>query len=1230
MKKLTIDGNTAASHVAYAFSEVAAIYPITPSSPMAEVADEWATAGRTNMWGQQVKIAEMQSEGGAAGAVHGSLCAGALTTTYTASQGLLLMIPNMYKIAGELMPMVMHVSARALAAHSLNIFGDHADVMACRQTGFAMLCDSSVQEVMDLSLVAHIATLKAKVPFINFFDGFRTSHEVAKIDVWDDSDDYAEIRAICKELGLEKEIADFKSRSLNPEHPIQKGTAQNGDTYFQNRETANNYYAATPAIVQSVMDVVSKKCGRSYHLFDYVGASNADKVIVAMGSGTETIEESINKLNKSGKKYGLVKVRLYRPFVADAFVAALPKSVKKIAVLDRTKEPGSLGEPLYLDVCSALLEKGKTKIQVVGGRYGLGSKEFTPSMVLAVYKNLEQKKPKNHFTIGIYEDVTNSSLDFSEKFDAAPAGSTSCKFYGLGSDGTVGANKNSIKIIGDHTDKHAQAYFFYDSKKSGGITVSHLRFGNSPIQSEYLIDSADFVQCSNPSYITRYDMTGDIKTGGTFLINTNATTIEALEEFLPAKVKQDLAKKKINLYVIDAIQIAADLGLRGRTNTILQSAFFRVNPQIMPYDKAIEYMKYMAKKSFGRMGDSFEHITYNAIDSAAGDNLIKIDVPASWANATTGAEMVQGHADKYYQEIIKPILYLEGDKLKSSQFNADGHVPTGTTKFEKRGVAVLVPEIIVDKCIQCGTCSFVCPHACLRPALMATGSDRPESLTSKAAIGLTGYDYKMQVSPLDCMGCGVCATVCPVKDGGAIKMIPLAESLAKHEDANWEYTVELPEVDTSKFRVDTVKGCQFATPLFEFSGACAGCGETPYVKVVTQLFGEDMVIANATGCSSIYGGSSPTCPYTTNKQGRGPAWANSLFEDNAEFGYGMNLAYSARRKAVKDKVEKLAELWKDNEVAKFACENYLKAFEDREPSKKASAELLQLLEGCKNCGCEADALVAEILADKDCLAKKSVWIFGGDGWAYDIGYGGLDHVLASGEDVNVLVLDTEVYSNTGGQASKSTNIGAVAKFASAGKRVKKKDLGMIAKSYGYVYVAQVAMGSNPAQLLKALTEAEAYHGPSLIIAYAPCINHGINMTKSQLEEKAAVDCGYWQLYRYNPDGEVFTLDSKEPTASYQDFLVSETRYASLVKTQGEDVAKELFRRTEESAKQRLESYKKLVTSQPAAPAPAAAKPATKAAAKPAAKAETAKKATAAKPKAETKKPAAKKAAPKKK
>ncbi|MBO5714569.1 MAG: pyruvate:ferredoxin (flavodoxin) oxidoreductase, partial [Clostridia bacterium] len=1051
MKKLTIDGNTAASHVAYAFSEVAAIYPITPSSPMAEVADEWSTAGRTNMWGQPIRVAEMQSEGGAAGAVHGSLCAGALTTTYTASQGLLLMIPNMYKIAGELMPMVMHVSARALAAHSLNIFGDHADVMACRQTGFAMLCDGSVQEVMDLALVAHLATLKSKVPFLNYFDGFRTSHEVAKIDVWDEADNYAEIRAICDEVGIDAYVKDFKSRALNPEHPIQKGTAQNGDTYFQNRETANSYYQATPAIVQEMMDVVSKHCGRNYHLFDYVGAPDAEQVIVAMGSGCETIEESINKLNSLGKKYGLVKVRLYRPFFAQAFIEALPKTVKNIAVLDRTKEPGSLGEPLYLDVCSALFEMGKNDIKVIGGRYGLGSKEFTPSMVLAVYKNLESATPKNHFTIGIYEDVTNSSLDFSEKFDAAPAGSTSCKFYGLGSDGTVGANKNSIKIIGDHTDKHAQAYFFYDSKKSGGITVSHLRFGDSPIQSEYLIDSADFVQCSNPSYITRYDMTGDIKQGGTFLINTSATTVEALEEFLPAGVKQDIANKNINLYVIDDIKIAGDIGLKCRTNTILQSAFFRVNPQIMPYEKAVEYMKYMAKKSFGRKGDAIVQMNYDAIDSASGDNLIKIEVPASWKTATEGAKMVEGHADKYYQEIIKPILYLKGDNLKSSQFNADGSVPTGTTKFEKRGVAVNVPEIMIDKCIQCGNCSFVCPHATLRPALVKDGEYMPETFKGKPAIGLAGYTYKMQVSPLDCMGCGVCATVCPVKDGGAIKMIPLAEALEKGEDKNWEFAVELPKVDTSKFKKETVKGCQFCEPLYEFSGACAGCGETPYVKVITQLFGEDMVVANATGCSSIYGGSSPTCPYTTNKEGKGPAWANSLFEDNAEFGYGMNLAYTTRREALKEKVIAFANA---DASAKDACDAWVEAFNDREASKVASKALLEIVE--KSDLAEAKA----ILEDKDCLSKKSVWIFGGDGWAYDIGYGGLDHVLASGEDVNVLVLDTEVYSNTGGQASKSTNIGAVAKFAAAGKRVKKTDLGMIAKSYGYVYVAQCAMGSN--------------------------------------------------------------------------------------------------------------------------------------------------------------------------
>ena len=1170
MKKLTIDGNTAASHVAYAFSEVAAIYPITPSSPMAEVADEWATAGRTNMWGQKVKIAEMQSEGGAAGAVHGSLTAGALTTTYTASQGLLLMIPNMYKISGELLPSVFHVSARALAAHSLNIFGDHSDVMACRQTGFAMLCDSSVQEVMDLALVAHLSTLKTSVPFLNFFDGFRTSHEVAKIDVWDDADDYAEIRAICDEVGIEECVKAFKARALNPEHPVQRGTAQNGDTYFQNRETANSYYQDTPAMVQKMMDVVSAHCGRSYHLFDYVGDPDAEEVLVAMGSGCETIEESINKLNANGKKYGLIKVRLYRPFNADAFVNAIPKSAKRIAVLDRTKEPGSLGEPLYLDVCSALMEKGVTNIKVIGGRYGLGSKEFTPSMVLAVYKNLESAEPKNHFTIGIYEDVTNSSLDFSEKFDAAPAGSTSCKFYGLGSDGTVGANKNSIKIIGDHTDKHAQAYFFYDSKKSGGITVSHLRFGETPIQSEYLIDAPDFVQCSNPSYVTRYDMTSDIKNGGTLLLNTSATTVEALEEFLPAQVKRDIANKNVNLYVIDAIKIAASLGLKGRTNTILQSAFFRVNPQIMPYDKAVEYMKYMAKKSFGRKGDAVVQMNYDAIDSASGDNLIKINVPESWKTATTGAEMAEGHADKYYQEIIKPILYLQGDKLKSSQFNADGTVPTGTTKFEKRGVAVTVPEIDINKCVQCGNCSFVCPHACLRPALVKVGENKPETLVTKAAIGLPGYEYKMQVSPLDCMGCGVCATVCPVKDGGAIKMIPLNESLEKGEEQNWDYTVELPEVDTSKFKKETVKGCQFCTPLFEFSGACAGCGETPYVKVITQLFGDRMVVANATGCSSIYGGSSPTCPYTKNKKGQGPAWANSLFEDNAEFGYGMNLAYKQRRNQLEDEIRKNFD--KVNEKTNAAFAAWLEGKDDAEKSK-AAAELVK--EALKT---ETAEGLDYIRNNEDCLVKPSIWIFGGDGWAYDIGYGGLDHVLASGEDVNVLVLDTEVYSNTGGQASKSTPTGSVAKFAAGGKRVKKKDLGMMAMSYGYVYVAQVAMGADKNQVIKALTEAEAYHGPSLVICYATCINHGIDMSNGQLETKKAVEAGYWQLYRYNPEladegKNPFTLDSKEPTGSYQDFLAHETRYTALKKSKPE-IADKLFAQAEIDAKNRLETYKK--------------------------------------------------------
>ena len=1203
MKKMTIDGNTAASHVAYAFSEVAAIYPITPSSPMAESADEWATAKRTNMWGQKLKIAELQSEGGAAGAVHGSLCAGALTTTYTASQGLLLMIPNMYKISGELMPMVMHVSARALAAHSLNIFGDHSDVMACRQTGFAMMASSSVQEVMDLALVSHLATLKSSVPFLHYFDGFRTSHEYSKIDGFDEANDYAEIKKIFDDLGMQKYVDDFKARALNPEHPIQKGTAQNSDTYFQNRETANAHYVAVPGIVSEMMEVVSKYTGRNYHLFDYVGAPDAEEVIVVMGSGAETIEETVNKLNSQGKKYGMLKVRLYRPFDATAFVDAIPATCKKLAVLDRTKEPGSLGEPLYLDVCAALIEKGRSDIKVYGGRYGLGSKEFTPTMVLSVYKNLEAKEPKNHFTVGIYEDVTNTSLDFSEKYDAAPAGSTSCKFYGLGSDGTVGSNKNTVKIIGDHTDKYVQAYFFYDSKKSGGITVSHLRFGDKPIQSEYLIDSADFIACHNPSYVTRYDMVSDLKEGGNFLLNSEWTSVEQLEKELPAKMKNALAQKKANLYVIDAIKIAGELGLRGKTSTILQSAFFYINSQIMPYESenaddkntAVALMKYMAYKSFSRKGDAIVQMNYNAIDSAK-SNLVKIEIPASWATTTEGADMVKLADNDYFKNVVAPILALEGDKLPSSAFNADGSVPTGTTKFEKRGVAVLVPEWNIDKCIQCNQCSFVCPHATIRPYLVADGTAVPEGFATKPALQAKGYNFRMQVSPLDCMGCGVCADICPVNvkanadavkagektakpEAKALNMIPLEQMMK--EASNWEFAQELPDVPAEVVeKMADVKKSQFSQPLFEFSGACAGCGETPYVKVLTQLFGDRMIIANATGCSSIYGGSSPTCPYTKNKKGQGPAWANSLFEDNAEFGYGMNLAYKARRDALKNKLARLAELWAEYPECKAVCENWIANMDDAEGSKVASAAVVADLEKCKaECEGEELQLVEEILKDKDCLVKKSFWIIGGDGWAYDIGYGGLDHVLASGEDVNILVLDTEVYSNTGGQASKSTPIAAVAKFAAGGKRVKKKDLGMIAATYGYVYVAQCSMGSDKAQFVKALKEAESYHGPSIIICYAPCINHGINMTKSQSEEKNAVDCGYWHLYRYNPTladkGEnPFTLDSKDPTGDFQSFLLGEVRYASLKKTEPE-LADQLYKETEKAQQDRLAGYKKM-------------------------------------------------------
>ncbi len=1166
MKKMTIDGNTAASHVAYAFSEVAAIYPITPSSPMAEVADEWATAGRENMFGQKLRLAEMQSEGGAAGAVHGSLTAGALTVTYTASQGLLLMIPNMYKIAGELLPTVFHVSARALAAHSLNIFGDHSDVMACRQTGFAMLASNSVQEVMDLGLVAHLSTLKAKVPFLHYFDGFRTSHEVSKIDAIE----YDEMKALVDM----KDIEDFRKRALNPENPVQRGTAQNSDTYFQNRETANSYYEATPAIVQKMMDKVSKLTGRSYHLFDYVGAPDAEYVIVIMGSGAEAVEETINKFNAEGKKYGLLKVRLYRPFATKAFLKALPKTTKKIAVLDRTKEPGSLGEPLYLDVCTALLES-KKRIQVVGGRYGLGSKEFNPSMVYSVYKNLEQAKPKNHFTVGIYEDVTNSSLDFSEQVIAAPQGTVSCKFYGLGSDGTVGANKNSIKIIGDHTDKYVQGYFFYDSKKSGGITVSHLRFGDTPIMSSYLVDAADFIACHNPSYVTRYDMVTDLKQNGKFLLNC-AWSVDELDKHLPAKMKNMLAKKNAELYVIDALGVAVKAGSPKSQNMVLQAAFFNI-ANIIPYADAEVYMKEKVRVTYGKKGEAVVKANCDAIDAAIA-SLKKVEIPASWATATEGAVAPKLADDKYFQEVVHPIIALEGDKLPSSAFEADGTVPTGTTQFEKRGVAVKVPKWIPENCIQCNQCTFVCPHACIRPAVNAEGIDKPETYKVSPLRGMAGYEFRIQVSPLDCMGCGVCANVCPSKEK-ALVMVPFEQSI-KEEGSNYEFSETLPEVDTTeKFKLTTVKGSQFAKPLFEFSGACAGCGETPYIKVITQLFGDRMVIANATGCSSIYGGSSPTCPYTKNAEGKGPAWANSLFEDNAEFGYGINLAYGQRRAKLADAISKAIELGVKGKL-KAVFTEWLENRKNAEISKSTSKQIVELLPSAiKSARGELKLVLNEIKDSSDCLIKKSIWIIGGDGWAYDIGYGGLDHVLAMGEDVNVLVLDTEVYSNTGGQASKSTPTGAIAKFAASGMRVKKKDLGMIAMSYGYVYVAQCAMGANKQQFLNAIVEAENYDGPSLLICYAPCINHGINMSNSQLEEKRAVDSGYWHLYRYNPtlvgsEENPFKLDSKDPTESYSDFLLGETRYASLKKAQPA-LADELFAKAEKENNERLAKYKNL-------------------------------------------------------
>jgi pyruvate-ferredoxin/flavodoxin oxidoreductase len=1164
-KTVTIDGNTAAAHVAYAFSDVAAIYPITPSSPMAEVADEWGAQGRKNLFGQKVRIAEMQSEGGAAGAVHGSLAAGALTTTFTASQGLLLMIPNMYKISGEMLPGVFHVTARALAAHSLSIFGDHSDVMGARQTGFAMLASASVQEVMDLALVTHLSAIKASLPFVHFFDGFRTSHEIQKIE-------QIEYEDMAKLLDYDA-VKRFRERALNPEHPHQSGTAQNPDIYFQGREAANIHYAKVPEIVEYYMEKVGDLTGRRYHLFDYVGAPDAERVLVIMGSGADVAEEAINYLNAKGEKLGLIKVRLYRPFAADKFLAAIPATCKKIAVLDRTKEPGSLGEPLYLDIVDAIAEAG-LDIKCYGGRYGLGSKEFTPTMVKQVYDNLKLDEPKNHFTVGIIDDVMNTSLPEGDFVNAAPEGTICCKFFGLGSDGTVGANKNSIKIIGDHTNMFAQGYFAYDSKKSGGLTISHLRFGKTPIQSPYLIDSADFVACHNASYVTRYDVLEGIKDGGVFLLNS-PWTVEDMERELPASMKQTIAKKHIRFYNMDAVKLAREVGMGNRINTIMQSAFFKL-AEIIPADEAIDYMKAAAKKSYAKKGEDVVQKNYAAIDIGV-TGITEINYPEAWATATSGATAMHVSDDPYFVDFIKPILAQQGDKLPVSKLAADGYVPTGTTKYEKRGIAVEVPMWIPENCIQCNQCALVCPHASIRPFVMTEETEAPETFVAKKATGVgDGKLFRIQVSPYDCTGCGSCVNVCPAKTK-ALKMAPLAE-VEKVENDNWNFAMDLPTLDLPVNKA-TVKGSQYLQPMFEFSGACAGCGETPYVKLVTQLFGDRMIVANATGCSSIYGGSAPTCPYTVNKQGHGPAWANSLFEDNAEFGFGMNLATTHRRERLADLIRQLAEGCGDE--VKSICNAWLENKDDAEGSRKAAPAVVKMAEECMNCGCECDEICKEIYDLRDLLVKKSQWIFGGDGWAYDIGYGGLDHVLAMDEDVNVLVMDTEVYSNTGGQSSKATPTGSVAKFAAAGKRTKKKDLGMMAMSYGYVYVAKVCMGANPAQLLKAMVEAEAYKGPSLIIAYAPCINHGIKagMSKVQDEAKRAVEAGYWPLYRYNPDlaaqgKNPFTLDSKPATGDYKEFILGENRYAAL-KQQFPEEAATLFARAEQEAKDKYDYYKKL-------------------------------------------------------
>lgn len=1102
MEKITVDGNAAACHVAYAFSEIAAIYPITPASPMAELADEWASARKTNLFGKVPRIVQLQSEGGAAGALHGALSCGALTTSFTCSQGLLLMLPNLYKIAGELLPAVLHVSARSLATHALSIFGDHQDVMACRQSGFAMLFSADPQEVMDLALVAHLVSLKSEIPFLHVFDGFRTSHEQTKID----SFTYEEMRALLDQQSL----ARFRARALDPNSPILRGTTQNPDIYFQNREAANAKYRGLSDAVQNCMDEVAKISKRAYRVFDYFGAPDAEYVLVLMGSGTNTAEETAKTLNANGKKTGVVKVRLYRPFDGEKFCAALPKTCKKIAVLDRTKESGALGEPLYLDVCAALHEKQLSHIRVIGGRYGLGGKEFTPSDCYAVFENLFSKTSKHPFTVGIHDDVTHTSLKIPQNFHLLEENCTECIFYGLGSDGTVGANKNTAKLIGEHTQFYPQAYFCYDSRKSGGVTLSHLRFSPTPLKKPYLITRPDFVACHNPSYVNRLNMLANCKENGIFLLNCPWTSLEELNAYLPPSFKQIIAKKQLRFYVIDGTEIANRVGLKGRTSTIMQAAFFYLHPHLLPYEKALKYLEEDIRRKYARKGESVISKNLAALEQTR-SAVKQIHYPTEWERATDGAEKRPSPSNAYYQNFMRPILNLQGDGLPASAFNADGSAPTGTSKYEKHGTAFSLPVWIPENCIQCNFCALTCPHACIRPYLVEESAQTPKDFKTIPALGLRGKDYRIQVAVLDCTGCGVCANVCPAKEK-ALVMRP-AYDLEREEESNWEYAQSLPQIQETgigNFKRNTVKGSQFYPPLFEFSYACAGCGETAYIKILTQLFGENLIIANATGCSSIYGGSAPSCPYTVNGQGKGPAWANSLFEDNAEFGYGMRLAWAFR-------------------------------------------------EGQDT--------------------QKSVWIIGGDGWAYDIGFGGLDHVLASGENVNILVLDSEVYSNTGGQLSKGTPTGATARFATSGKKTKKKDLGLMAITYGNAYVAQVSLGANRQQFLNALTEAQNYDGPALIIAYSPCIAHGVNLSQSVDEEKRAVDCGYWLLYRFNPalkreSKNPLSLDSPPPTSDFKAFLLGENRFAAL-KSVNAELAERLFSQAEEESKERRKFYEKL-------------------------------------------------------